>query len=235
MANSGQITLTVESIDYKSTSGLPEGTCYNDGNAWAFGRGATHWTSVLNWTVDANNRFNLTYVDGQGVPSWFVCSVRFSFEVQWSPDGVSDWQTLAYSEDTEHDDCNQSSTRILVKTLEKDLVGAIGSIQLTRSGYIRVYTTANNACPDSTFPNSYPVRHASQATAVPVYVEVDYRPGKIWNGSSWKSHNRSGGAANVRTSSSWKEMKTTDGGTGTGNPPSIYNNGWKNQRKIGSE
>lgn len=64
----------------------------------------------------------------------------------------------------------------------------------------------------------------------------DYRPGKIWDGSTWKSHNRVAGFEKINTSpSTTKEMRTQDGGVGTGNPPTIYNATWKNQRKIGSE
>lgn len=64
----------------------------------------------------------------------------------------------------------------------------------------------------------------------------DYRPGKIWNGSAWMSHNRSAGFEKINTSSTnTREMRTQDGGEGTGNPPTIYNSAWKNQRKIGNE
>lgn len=64
----------------------------------------------------------------------------------------------------------------------------------------------------------------------------DYRPGKIWNGSAWESHNRSAGFEKINTSSAnTREMRTQDGGVGTGNPPTIYNSNWKNQRKIGNE
>ena len=64
----------------------------------------------------------------------------------------------------------------------------------------------------------------------------DYRPGKIWDGSAWVSHNRSAGFEKIYTSSSaTREMRTQDGGEGTGNPPTIYNSAWKNQRKIGNE
>lgn len=64
----------------------------------------------------------------------------------------------------------------------------------------------------------------------------DYRPGKIWNGSAWMSHNRSAGFEKINTSpANTREMRTQDGGVGTGNPPTIYNAAWKNQRKIGNE
>lgn len=64
----------------------------------------------------------------------------------------------------------------------------------------------------------------------------DYRPGKIWNGREWLSHNRSAGARNTRTTSGWQEHRTEDAPTGTGNPPSIYHDGrWYNQRRIGNQ
>lgn len=64
----------------------------------------------------------------------------------------------------------------------------------------------------------------------------DYRPGKIWDGSTWLSHNRAAGFEKINTSSAnTREMRTQDGGVGTGNPPTIYNATWKNQRKIGNE
>ena len=63
----------------------------------------------------------------------------------------------------------------------------------------------------------------------------DYRPGEDRQ-NSWKSHNRSGGKANILVNGTWTEMRTNDGGAGTGNPPYIRTNGnWINQRKIGEE
>lgn len=70
-------------------------------------------------------------------------------------------------------------------------------------------------------------------------VDLDYRPGKVWNGSTWLSHNRSGGAANIRGgSSNWISMRTYGGdGTTGGEAPYIRNNrnAWANMRKIGQE
>lgn len=64
----------------------------------------------------------------------------------------------------------------------------------------------------------------------------DYRPGKIYNGSNWMSHNRSAGFEKIYTSASTtREMRTQNGGVGTGNPPVIYNGAWLNDRKIGNE
>lgn len=63
---------------------------------------------------------------------------------------------------------------------------------------------------------------------------ADYRPGKVWNGSAWLSHDRTSGAANVRNTSSFVEMRTLDGPTGTGNPPLIRDaSTYHNMRLIG--
>ena len=64
----------------------------------------------------------------------------------------------------------------------------------------------------------------------------DYRPGKIYNGSNWMSHNRAAGFEKINTSASTtREMRTQDGGVGTGNPPTIYNGTYLNQRLSGSQ
>lgn len=65
-------------------------------------------------------------------------------------------------------------------------------------------------------------------------LDFDYRPGAIYDGTTWQSHNRSSGARDIYNGSSWNTLRTIDGGIGTGNPPSIANNtGWVNQRRIG--
>ncbi len=66
----------------------------------------------------------------------------------------------------------------------------------------------------------------------------DYIPGKIWDGSDWLSHNRAtNGHAKQYTGSAWSDdMKTVDGPTGTGDPPTIkHSDGWHNQRLTGQE
>lgn len=63
-----------------------------------------------------------------------------------------------------------------------------------------------------------------------------YHPGKIWDGSDWLSHDREpGGDARVKSSSSWKDMRTIDAPTGKNDPPSIYHDSdWYNMRDIGT-
>lgn len=64
----------------------------------------------------------------------------------------------------------------------------------------------------------------------------DYRPGKIWNGTEWLSHNRVGGARSLWTGSDWKNLVTANGPAGSNEPPTIWN-GSRNQnmRRIGKE
>lgn len=54
---------------------------------------------------------------------------------------------------------------------------------------------------------------------------------------TWASHNRDGGWAGVWDGSTFKEMRTENGPSGTGNPPTIFREDfvWHNQRKIGQE
>lgn len=64
----------------------------------------------------------------------------------------------------------------------------------------------------------------------------DYRPGKIYNNGTWYSHNRSAGWSGIWNGSSFREMRTDNGGVGTDNPPYIrHPSGNKNQRQIGQE
>lgn len=66
----------------------------------------------------------------------------------------------------------------------------------------------------------------------------DYRPGAtLDSGSLWQSHNRDGGKAHILDGNGkWIEMRTVNGHTENGNPPSIrLNDKWANQLKLGKE
>ena len=66
--------------------------------------------------------------------------------------------------------------------------------------------------------------------------EEFYRPGERRVSGTWSSHNRSGGACERKVSGTWTEMRTIDGGTGTGDEPTRKSSGtWYNQRKLGAE
>lgn len=74
----------------------------------------------------------------------------------------------------------------------------------------------------------------------PPDIPKDYRPGATYNGSSWQSHNRNGGAASQYNGARWAEMRTQSGDSyenqpATGNPPSIRtNSNWRNMFNIGA-
>lgn len=74
----------------------------------------------------------------------------------------------------------------------------------------------------------------------PPEIPKDYRPGAIWNGSSWQSHNRNVGNASIYNGTTWQEMRTESGEDyenqpATGNPPSInIGSGWRNMFNIGA-
>ena len=94
-------------------------------------------------------------------------------------------------------------------------------------------TVAPNPSPAN--PNAFPNSSYSEVSQVPVVVIMEYRPGSRKISGVWHSHNRNGGKCE-RKVGSWVEMKTQDGGTGTGNPPSRKAGGiWYNQRKVGQE
>ena len=66
----------------------------------------------------------------------------------------------------------------------------------------------------------------------------DYRPGAIRDSNGvWQSHDRLAGTCHILTSGgTWREMRTIDGLTASGDPPAIrYNNKWMNMRNIGKE
>lgn len=63
-----------------------------------------------------------------------------------------------------------------------------------------------------------------------------YRPGERKVNGTWSSLNRSSGACERKANGSWYEMRTIDGGTGTGDEPTRKQSGtWYNQRKLGTE
>lgn len=63
-------------------------------------------------------------------------------------------------------------------------------------------------------------------------------PGAVLDGNgTWLSHNRTGGDLRIWNGSRWtSNLENVDGGTGLGDPPSIYRDSkWYNQRTFGKE
>lgn len=92
---------------------------------------------------------------------------------------------------------------------------------------VRIQNSANTS--SSTHPDDIGV-----GTSFWNLLPRDYRPSSVYNGGLM-SCNRSAGARKIYTPSGWVELRTTDGGTGTGNPPSIYGTGMRNQRITGQQ
>lgn len=73
----------------------------------------------------------------------------------------------------------------------------------------------------------------------PSWDEYDYRPGAIYDGGTWQSHNRNGGAANIFNGFSWQEMRThyngAEGVRQSEDPPFIYTGSWQNMHNIGED
>lgn len=74
-------------------------------------------------------------------------------------------------------------------------------------------------------------------TAVLVAQWLDsYHPGQRKISGTWSSLNRTGGLCRRKVNGSYDDLRTIDGGTGTGDPPSRKTSGtWYNQRKCGQE
>lgn len=63
-----------------------------------------------------------------------------------------------------------------------------------------------------------------------------YRPGKIWDGGEWLSHNRSAGTRKIWDGKRWEVLETFNGPAGSGNAPTIWNGTrHQNMRRIGKE
>lgn len=234
MAQNLSVALNILSVD--NSGQLPTGTCYDE-NPSAFGRGKFTLTPTINISINDNNVASFGWGGYTGSSTWYVCSTNgYHLDVQFSIDGVN-WTNIssAFVNNAATQSCDG-----VYKAWEmvRDLVADLPTAQLTQSGKIRVVTWTLRACPrpDENLPNAYPNLIASKAVAADVTIELDYRPGATWNGSAFVSHNRNGGVCNIWNGSSYVEMKTTDGDSGTGNPPLIFNGSqFVNQKKIGQE
>ena len=230
---SGNITLYIESVDYNGGGPYTRGHFYSNLNArWNVDSSGTLTLSEDSYSTNSNN--------------WWICSsratdindYRVEWKVQYKPDGGS-WGTLYTAKVAVKGPCANFdyTTGTNVKNMMESFCNGFPGIQLTQSGELRVVCGANLApAPDAGYQWAFPNDVYSEASQVPVHIEIDYRPGAVLTGGAWKSTNRSGGKCHLRSGGSWAEMKTADGGTGTGNPPSRRTSGtWKNQYKIGSD
>jgi len=222
MATTGTVSVRIESVDYGG------------------GRGHTTMVCYMDWTLSDTNvltvRYNRSESISGGASTWGICGTRPGYGiygiVQFSTDGGSSWRDLT-SGFKEVSIC--PSLTNTYNTMQ-NVVNQFSSVQLTQAGLLRVTYGGNRAPnPSSTLRYSFPSYATTAAEQISVYipVEEDYTPGAISNGSSWLSHNRSGGKAQVSTGETWNDMETKEGGSGSGEPPEIYHSSsWKNMRKF---
>lgn len=84
---------------------------------------------------------------------------------------------------------------------------------------------------DDPLPNIY-VDAMGMGTSFRNTLPYVYRPGDRKINGTWESHNRTAGKCERI---GYGEMKSSNGGTGTNDPPSLKSGGvWYNQRKIGA-
>lgn len=233
MAQQLSVSINIESVDY--TGRLPSGTEYTAANASGFDRGSYTLTPTVNINISDSNVATFSWGGYTGSSIWYVCSANgYHLDVQFSSNG-STWNTVssAFLNNSQTQTCSSS---YLTYQLIQDLVNALPSAQLNGSGQIRVVAWTLRAAPTTTLPGAFPNQAASEAVAADVVIELDYRPGAVWNGSNYMSCDRSGGVCNYWNGSAWTEMRTQDAPTGKGNPPLIFrDNDYYNMAKIGQE
>lgn len=200
-------------------------------------------TFTVDWSINGNTITinSIRYNNDPNVAGWHVSSAM-RFGIQWEGDS--------------------SPTTIVEARYNATFIGgeqhytteAAGGGLTTVSGVLGVFSDANSHCPIShtfsggsagfkvwfgstagtlNYGNPGPYRLCDYSSGEEAGdIELDYRPGERLTGGSWKSLNREGGACERI---GHDEMRTVDGGTGTGDPPEINSGGWKNQKKIGAE
>lgn len=223
MATTGTVTLKTESVDYN--------------NGGAYTRGYRTLTNVIRWTVDDNARISFSLVSTTTTPdnTWGICNAGSSYYIELVPQVLyssgGGWVSLDTKRHLVTEVCGSGYTNTVAMSAE--LVNQLGSYQLTGNCQLRfLYYMTVAPAPSASYPNAFPNSSYSSQSQVPVKIEVDYRPGQDRVDGVWKSHDRTGGHADIRVNNAWVEMKTQEG---TGNPPLIYRNGsWVNQAKIGA-
>lgn len=113
----------------------------------------------------------------------------------------------------------------------------VSSTVPTRANYrFEGWATSSGGTPQYHGGDSITVQKSAPTQTLYAIWEEFYRPGERKVSGTWSSHNRSGGACERKVSGTWTEMRTIDGGTGTGDEPTRKSSGtWYNQRKLGAE
>lgn len=212
-----QVVLKTESVDYGG------------------GRGYRTISTTVNVTV---NQHTLSFSSAGTTGSvWGICgsttAYRICVDAQYNTGGG--WQTIAHNEMGVAICPSLTNAHQVVN----GLVDGLPSVTVAASGQLRLIYYANrNPDPSPDLPNAFPNSTYAEASQTAIHIDVvtDYRPGERKIDGTWRSLNRSGGKCERKVNGSWVELRTENGGVGTGNPPSRKQNGtWYNQRKVGVE
>lgn len=171
MASSGTITLYIESVDYNGGGPYTRGAQYSNLNA--------------RWSVSDSGYLTLTeesYSTNQQY--WWICSssatdinnYRVEWKVQFKPDGGS-WQNLYTAQVAVLGPCTNYTylTGTNVKNMMETFCNNFPGAQLNVSGELRVVCGANLApAPDAGYPNAFPNDVYSEASQVPVHIDVSW-------------------------------------------------------------
>lgn len=226
MAVTGTINLRTESVDW-----------IGHNYPGPFGRGSIWLNTTVRWTISDSGIISFHH-EGQSSnkTSWGICGVNSNYricaEAQYNTG--NGWYRLAFR------DMGVAICPSLTNTISvvSSLVNNLPTAQLTQGGQLRLLYYANSdPAPTQKLPRAFPSSVYSQATQVPIWIELDYRPGAILNSNGeWVSHNRGAGTSHIYTGTQWSEMTTTDGNSSSGNPPAINDGSkWANMDKIGKE
>lgn len=202
-------------------------------------RGHFSYSFSFNWSTNGSQ---LT-LSTANIPmiTWGVCSnAGFALRVMFHPHGG--WPQILAEAQTGAVTCSglTPSQRPWNVTYQiQDLFAAIPhTYNLPSGGELWLeYGMLNQPAPTPNLPNAMPYITWTQKDQVPVEIpDPDYRPGSRMLAGVEYSCNRPTGANERRSAGVNWELRTMDGGWGTGNPPERRIGGVnRNQSKVGIE
>lgn len=189
------------------------------------GRGTYTVTGTIGWDVDSSNVLRLTYQGSSGSTGWYVINTSTECWVELNGNRIGQSVKAPVDGDT-------------VVSLLAELIGNLPAMNITQGGNLIVaFGSTLPPAPTPSLPNAFPSVAISETDQVPVIIpDLDYRPGSRKISGVERSCNRSGGANQRRVGGANVELRTSNGGVGTGNPPERRIAGVnRNQSKVGTE
>lgn len=184
-----------------------------------------------NWTVSIDNANNLTITINTK-----ITSITRS-NIQGVPNSSGWTRTLRIG---------QYQGGSVIKTIANDPINTAHTMsgEIDMGSYTFTLAPGEDAARSAIYIFNFAPEYSETQGVDHIYLGVrfintlpkDYRPGMVWDGSAWKSCDRTGGVCQIWDGNSWVEMRTADGGVGTDNPPlSFDGTEWVNQSLIGQE